>query len=81
MASGWHHHGDHETVIYVLTGAIRLEFGRGGAEQVDGREGDFLLVPPHAIHRESNQSAGESTFVVTRASRGAPVVNVEGPEA
>ena len=28
--SGWHHHGDWETIAYVLTGACRLEFGSGG---------------------------------------------------
>ena len=27
MASGWHHHGEHESVIYVLSGALRTEFG------------------------------------------------------
>jgi hypothetical protein len=43
--SGWHHHGDHETVIYVLTGSLRMEFGPGGAETVEAAPGDFLHVP------------------------------------
>ena len=25
--SGWHHHGDHETSLYVVAGTMRLEFG------------------------------------------------------
>jgi uncharacterized RmlC-like cupin family protein len=45
MVSGWHHHGDHETVIYVLTGSLRMEFGPGGAETVEAAPGDFLHVP------------------------------------
>jgi hypothetical protein len=27
MVSGWHHHGEYETTIYVLTGALLMEFG------------------------------------------------------
>lgn len=38
--SGWHHHGDHETSLYVVEGAMRLEFGAGGAEVVDAGPGD-----------------------------------------
>src|SRR5205085_3860059 len=25
-SSGWHHHGDHETSLYVVRGQLRLEF-------------------------------------------------------
>ena len=28
MLSGWHHHGEYETSIYVISGALRMEFGR-----------------------------------------------------
>ncbi len=31
MTSGWHHHGDYDTSIYVLTGALRMECGPAGA--------------------------------------------------
>ncbi|MGH2378746.1 MAG: cupin domain-containing protein [Candidatus Limnocylindria bacterium] len=79
MSSGWHHHGDHETAIYVLKGRARLDFGSGGAASVDAREGDFIHVPPHAIHRESNPTDEEGQIIVVRAGTGAPVVNVEGP--
>lgn len=30
MVSGWHHHGEFETVIYVLAGGLRMEFGSNG---------------------------------------------------
>ena len=80
MASGWHHHGDNETVIYVLDGAVRLEFGPGGKRSVEARAGDFLHVPPRAVHRESNLVDRESRLVVTRAGSGPATVNVEGPE-
>lgn len=80
MASGWHHHGDNDTVIYVLDGAVHLEFGRGGKRSVEARGGDFVHVPARTIHRESNPLDREARLVVTRAGGGPPVVNVEGPE-
>jgi len=27
VTSGWHHHGDNDTSVYVVEGAVRLEFG------------------------------------------------------
>jgi redox-sensitive bicupin YhaK (pirin superfamily) len=56
MVSGWHHHGVYESTIYVLSGALRMEFGPGGTEVLDAGPGDFLYVAPGAIHRESNPS-------------------------
>lgn len=80
MVSGWHHHGDHESTIYVLSGALRMEFGLGGSEVLDAGPGDFLYVAPGAIHRESNPTDQESQIVVVRSGSGEPVINVEGPE-
>lgn len=79
MLSGWHHHGDYESVIYVLTGLLRMESGQGGTNVVDAVPGDFLLVPRGAIHREGNPSDDQGTAVVVRSGRGEPVVNVDGP--
>jgi uncharacterized RmlC-like cupin family protein len=80
MLSGWHHHGSYESTIYVMTGALRMEFGPGGAETLETGPGDFLYVAPRAIHRESNPSADESRIIVVRAGSGEPVFNVDGPE-
>ena len=81
MVSGWHHHGEYETSIYVISGALRMEYGPAGAEVLEATPGDFVYVPPHAIHREGNPSGKESTLVVVRAGTGDPVINVEGPAA
>jgi uncharacterized RmlC-like cupin family protein len=81
MMSDWHHHGDHESAIYVLSGTIRMEFGPGGAETADAGPGDFVFVPKNAVHRESSTSQEESRFIVVRAGSGQVVFNVEGPEA
>jgi uncharacterized RmlC-like cupin family protein len=78
--SGWHHHGDHESVIYVASGALRMESGVNGSDIFDALPGDFVYVAPHAIHREGNTTDGVAKLVVTRSGRGPSVVNVEGPE-
>lgn len=77
--SDWHHHGEYESVIYVAEGAVRLEYGAKGGEQVEAHSGDFVLVPKGTVHRESNPSTRESVLVITRAGTGPTVINTEGP--
>ena len=79
MVSGWHHHGEYESAIFVLTGGLRMEFGPDGAESFEAGPGDFVYVGKHVIHRESNPTSEAATFVVTRGGRGQPTYNVEGP--
>ena len=79
--SGWHHHGEHETSLFVVRGRMRLESGPGGQDVVEAGPGEFLHVPAGTVHRESNPSPDEpSTAVIARAGRGAPTVNVDGPD-
>jgi uncharacterized RmlC-like cupin family protein len=80
MVSGWHHHGEYETAIYVLTGSLRMEFGPHGTNQVEAGPGDFVLVPKAVVHRESNPSREPADIVVVRAGRGESTFNVDGPE-
>jgi uncharacterized RmlC-like cupin family protein len=80
MVSGWHHHGGYETTIFVLTGALRMEFGPGGADSLDAGPGDFVFVAPNAVHREGNPTDEASMIVVWRSGSGEAVVNVEGPQ-
>jgi uncharacterized RmlC-like cupin family protein len=80
MVSGWHHHGEHESAIYVESGALRMEFGPGGIEILDAGPGDFLYVAPGAVHRESNPTELVSQIVVVRAGTAEPVFNVTGPD-
>ncbi|MDQ3931431.1 MAG: cupin domain-containing protein [Actinomycetota bacterium] len=78
--SGWHHHGGHDTIAYVLSGELLVEFGPGGGEAVEVRPGDFLLVPAHTVHREGNPSGQVGRAVVVRVGSGDVVVNVAGPD-
>jgi uncharacterized RmlC-like cupin family protein len=79
MISGWHHHADYDTSIYVVDGSLRMEFGPGGTDVVEAGPGDFLHVPKGAIHREGNPSDHESQIIVVRAGKGPAVINVDGP--
>jgi uncharacterized RmlC-like cupin family protein len=79
MVSGWHHHGEYETVIYVLTGALTMEFGPNGTNTVEAGPGDFVYVPKGAVHRESNPSAEPADLIVVRAGSGESTFNVDGP--
>ena len=80
MVSAWHHHGDHDSVIYVLDGAMRMESGPGGTEVLDAEPGDFLHVPPGAVHRESNPTDQEARIVVFRSGTGPVVINTDEPD-
>ena len=78
-ASGWHHHGDYETYAYIVEGQARFEFGPGGHECIEGGPGDFVRIPAHTVHRETNPGTIESTVALFRMGSGAPVFNVDGP--
>jgi uncharacterized RmlC-like cupin family protein len=79
MVSGWHHHGEYETTIYVLTGALLMESGPGGSSRGEAGPGDFVYVPKGAVNRESNPSAEPADIVVVRAGWGESTINVDGP--
>jgi uncharacterized RmlC-like cupin family protein len=79
MTTGWHHHADYDTSIYVVDGALRMESRPGGTSVVEAGPGDFVHVPQGAIHREGNPGDEESHIVVVRVGRGPAVVNVDGP--
>lgn len=79
--SGWHHHGDHETYGYVVSGRLRFEFGPGGGDVVEAGPGDFFMVPAHTIHREGNPASDEQVLVGFRTGSGPTVINVDGPDS
>jgi uncharacterized RmlC-like cupin family protein len=76
VTSGWHHHGEHDTIIYVVTGAIRVDTADGSDL---AEEGGFVHVPAHVVHRESNPTGQTAEVVLVRTGSGPITVNVEGP--
>lgn len=80
LASGAHHHGNAESGIYMLRGRIRFFFGDKLEHSIIAEEGDFIFVPPNAVHVEENLSTTEPVdFIVARNSTTMLVVNVPDP--
>ena len=46
----------------------------------DAAPGDFVHVPAHAVHRESNPGDERASAIIARAGTGAPTINVDGPD-
>src|SRR5260370_18016947 len=52
--TGAHHHGELESVIYVVRGRARMRWGERLAFAAEARPGDFIYVPPFRPHQEIN---------------------------
>jgi uncharacterized RmlC-like cupin family protein len=85
--TGAHHHGELESVIYVVRGKARMRWGEQLEFVAEAGPGDFIFVPPFVPHQEINASADEPLeCVVVRSDNEAVVVNldiepVEKPES
>lgn len=78
LESGVHHHGTNESGIYIISGNARFRFGDNLEKTAEAGPGDFIHVPPHVIHQESNLSQTEPVeMIVARDSQEGIVVNVE----
>src|SRR5947208_5350101 len=84
--TGPHHHGELESVIYVVKGRARMRWGEHLEFVAEADPGDFIFVPPYVPHQEINASRDEPLeCVVVRSDNEAVVVNlaiepVEKPE-
>jgi uncharacterized RmlC-like cupin family protein len=75
--TGIHHHGEQETVVYVLEGESLVRWGEHGESQALVHAGDFLHVPAWTPHMEINPS-NEHPFrwIVVRSTPDPIVVNL-----
>jgi uncharacterized RmlC-like cupin family protein len=80
--SGVHHHGEIETVIYVVSGRGKIRWGEKMEFEEEVEPGDFIYVPPFVPHQEINASADTpSQWVIVRNSQEPVVVNLESWDA
>jgi len=76
--TGAHHHGELESVIYVLKGRARMRWGEALEFVAEAGPGDFIYVPPFVPHQEINASADEPLeCVLVRNGGEAVVVNLD----
>ena len=79
--TGAHHHGDLESVIYVVSGRARMRWGERLEFVAEAGPGDFIFVPPFVPHQESNASPDEPlSCVLVRSGQEPVVVNLDLPE-
>jgi uncharacterized RmlC-like cupin family protein len=75
--TGIHHHGEQETIAYVLEGESKVQWGERGEHEATARAGDFLHVPAWLPHREINPSDDLLfRWVVVRSTAEPIVVNL-----
>jgi uncharacterized RmlC-like cupin family protein len=58
--TGAHHHGELESVIYVVKGRARMRWGERLEFTAEAGPGDFIFVPPFVPHQEINADPGAS---------------------
>jgi uncharacterized RmlC-like cupin family protein len=85
--TGAHHHGELESVIFVVKGRARMRWGEHLEFVAEAGPGDFIYVPPFVPHQEINASPTEVLeCVLVRSGQDPVVVNLdiapaEPPEA
>ena len=76
--TGAHHHGDLESIIYVVKGRARMRWGEKLEFVAEAGPGDFIFVPPYVPHQEINAARDEPLeCVVIRSGQEPVVVNLD----
>jgi uncharacterized RmlC-like cupin family protein len=85
--TGAHHHGELESIIFVVRGRARMRWGVRLEFVAEAGPGDFIYVPPYVPHQEINAGATEPLeCILVRSGQEPVVVNldiepVERPES
>jgi uncharacterized RmlC-like cupin family protein len=78
VRTGAHHHGELETVLYIVKGRARFRWGENLEFVDEAGPGDFIYVPPFLPHQEINARSDEPVeAVVVRSGQDPIVVNLD----
>jgi uncharacterized RmlC-like cupin family protein len=72
--TGIHHHGEQDTIAYVLSGICEIRWGVTGESVALAKAGDFIHVPAFLPHMEINPSEHEPFRWVVVRSTAIPIV-------
>jgi uncharacterized RmlC-like cupin family protein len=76
--TGAHHHGEVESIIYVVKGRARMRWGEHLEFVAEAGPGDFIYVPPYVPHQEINADpAAALECVLVRSGQIPVVVNLD----
>src|ERR1700694_1664462 len=74
---GVHHHGEQETIAYVLSGICEIRWGTTGEFVARAKSGDFIHVPAFLPHLAITPSKLEPfRWVVVRSTATPVVINL-----
>jgi len=74
VKTGAHHHGELETVLYIVRGRARFRWGENLEFVDEAGPGDFIFVPPFVPHQEINARPDEPVEAVVVRSGQEPIV-------
>jgi uncharacterized RmlC-like cupin family protein len=72
--TGVHHHGNQQTIAYVLSGTCEIRWGSKGEFVAQAGPGDFIHVPAYLPHMEINPSKEQAFHWIVVRSTPAPIV-------
>ena len=76
--TGAHHHGELESIIYVVNGRARMRWGEQLEFVAEAGPGDFIYVPPFVPHQEINAGTNEPlSCVLVRSDQEPIVINLD----
>jgi uncharacterized RmlC-like cupin family protein len=76
--TGAHHHGELESILYVVAGRARMRWGDSLEYVAEAGPGDFIYVPPFVPHQEINALPDQALeCVVVRSDQEPVVVNLD----
>ena len=79
--TGAHHHGELESIIYVVRGRARMRWGERLEFTAEAGPGDFIFIPPYVPHQEINARDDEAlSCVICRSGQEPVVVNLDLPD-
>lgn len=79
--SQWHHHLEFDSVMYMLSGRVRVDHGENGEESFEIGKGDYAYFPRRVIHRAQIIEGGEDVhYIFFRIGEGETLMNVDGPQ-
>ncbi len=79
-ASSPHYHVNCESAIYVLAGSGRFVVGEQLEQSLTIGPGDFIYVPPDAVHQPVNDSATEPLQLIVARNTPVEIVVEYQPE-
>ncbi|MCG7522515.1 cupin domain-containing protein [Ruegeria sp. Ofav3-42] len=75
-----HHHKDYDSIMYMLEGRIRVDWGENGEKSFELGPGDYGFFGRKVIHRAQIIDAPENCrYIFVRLGEGESVENVDGP--